>query len=386
MVTAITLGICAGIFSAAFYKGMADQRIEKAIRSELSHIQVHHPEFRQANEIKKFMPDGHQIAEKIRKNTNVAGVTERMVLFSMLSSAETGTGVKILGIRPDEEMKVTNIHEKLVEGDYFESDVRNPVLVGQKLVEKLKVKLGSKVVLTIQDVDNNITYGAFRIVGIYNTANNAFDEMNIFVQFEDLARLTNFPAEASHEIAVLGKDLEDVAKLKADIMDLAPGKDVMTWKELSPEMSYLTEAMDLFMYVFIIIILLALLFGIVNTMLMAVLERTKEIGMLMAIGMNKTRVFTMILLETIFLSLTGGILGVALGYLVSKFFGTHPVDLSLWAEVYLDMGYDPYVYTVLEWPLLINVTLLVLMTGIIAALYPAYKALQNHPAEALRIE
>jgi ABC-type antimicrobial peptide transport system permease subunit len=121
-------------------------------------------------------------------------------------------------------------------------------------------------------------------------------------------------------------------------------------------------------------------------MLMAVLERIKEIGMLMAIGMNKTRVFLLIMYETVFLSLTGGILGVLAGAFVSKYFETHKIDLSLWAKGYIELGYDPFVYCRLEWPLLVNVTFMVIITGILASIYPAWKALSYNPANALRIE
>ena len=160
----------------------------------------------------------------------------------------------------------------------------------------------------------------------------------------------------------------------------------MNWKELSPEMNYLTEAMDLYMYIFIIIILLALLFGIINTMLMVVMERTKEIGMLMAIGMNRFRIFSMIVLESILLSLTGGVVGILVGTLFSKWKSTDPIDLSMWAEGYQQLGYDAYVYLSLEPVMIVNVTIMVIITGVIAALYPAYKALRNDPADALRIE
>jgi ABC-type antimicrobial peptide transport system permease subunit len=151
-------------------------------------------------------------------------------------------------------------------------------------------------------------------------------------------------------------------------------------------MSYMTESMDLYMYIFIIIILLALLFGIINTMLMVVMERTKEIGMLMAIGMQKGRIFRMIVLESIMLSLVGGILGILLGAGVSEIRSNHPIDLSRWAAGYEALGYDAFVYLQLEPALLLNVTVMVIFTGIVAALYPAYKALRNNPADALRME
>jgi ABC-type lipoprotein release transport system permease subunit len=383
---AIALGLCAGIFSSAFYKGMADQRIEKAIKTETSHIQVHMPKFRQANDISKYIPGATRIREEIQDLPDVAGASSRIIIYSMVSSAETAAGVKIAGIKPEDEKKVTNLNTKLVEGTFFKEERRNPIILGQKLTEKLDVKMGSKVVITLQDIDNHIVAGAFRIVGIFNTANNMFDEANVLVRYEDLSRLMNFPENAAHEIAILADKNEAVTEVKEKVEEIAPAYEVLSWNELSPELNYLTEAMDLYMYIFIIIILFALLFGIINTMLMVVLERVKEIGMLMAIGMNKLRIFSMIVLETILLSFVGGIIGVFLGAAVSKFFETHKIDLSVWGEVYQDLGYDPFVYTSLDFILLVNVTILVIITGIIASLYPAYKALKNDPADALRIE
>lgn len=393
MITAITLGLCAGIFASAFYLGMADQRIEKAIKTEISHVQIHQPEFLQSNDISKFIGQGGAIAAQISDMPSVTGVSPRIVIFSMIGSAETGSGVKIVGIYPDLERQTTNLHTKVIEGDYFEENKRNSIVIGHKLAEKLKVKLGSKVVITLQDVENNITSGAFRITGIFNSLNTGYDEGNVFVRYEDLARLTDFPAGACHEIAVLAKSNEEVDGLKQQIDNLLTGYQndsaalqARTWYQVSPEMNYLVESMDLYMYIFIAIILLALLFGIINTMLMAVLDRAKELGMLMAIGMSRIRVFSMVVVETVFLSLTGGVAGIALGYLVAKYFETHRINLAAWGEVYTDLGYDPFVYTTIEWSYLINTTVMVIITGIIASIYPAIKALKNDPAEALRIE
>lgn len=386
IITAIALGICAGVFSSAFYKGMADQRIDKAIKTEISHIQIHQPKFRQTNDITQYIPNASRLVDKIGSLQEVSGISQRIIIFSMASSAETASGVKISGILPEEERSVTNLNTKLKEGNFFEEARRNPILIGWKLAEKLNVKLGSKIVLTLQDVDNNIVAGAFRIIGIFDTANGAFDESNVFVKYDDLLRLMELPDDSAHEIAILAKNNDLVVETKEKVKALADNLEVLSWTELSPEMNYLNEAMDLYNYIFIVIILFALLFGIINTMLMVVLERIKEIGMLMAIGMNRLRVFMMIVLESIFLSLTGGVIGVLLGAGISKYFETHRIDLSMWGEVYQDLGYDPYVYTSLQLPLLVNVTILVIFTGIIASLYPAYKALQNDPADALRIE
>ncbi len=386
IIAAIALGLAAGIFSTAFYEGMVDQRVNKVIKSELSHIQIHEPGFRNSTNINNFIPDATKIAGRIRSFPEVEGVSNRIIIYSMVASAETGAGVKIIGVDPKEERRISDIQTKLVKGNYFEEKRRNPVVLGQKLAEKLNIHLGSKVVITLQDINNDITAGAFRVTGIFNTLNNSFDEGNIFVRYNDLRRLTGLSEHSCHEIAVLAKQNDLVNGLKLKVEKAAPGLEVLTWLDLSPEMRYLNEAMDLYMYIFIVIILFALLFGIINTMLMAVLERIKEIGMLMAIGMNKARVFFLIMYETVFLSLTGGLLGVILGALVSKYFETHKIDLSLWAKGYIELGYDPFVYCRLEWPLLVNVTIMVIITGILASIYPAWKALSYDPADALRIE
>lgn len=387
IIFSIALGIFAGVISGAFFKGMADQRIQKVIKTELSYIQVHNPGFEQTSDFANFISNAEEIDDSILKIPNVVGVSRRMSIESMAASAETASGVLISGIFPEDEKTVTSISSKLIDGKYFEGIARNPVVIGKKLAEKLNVKVRSKIILTIQDLENNITSGAFRVAGIYSTDNNMFDEANIFVRFSDLQKLTNFPIDGAHEIAINIDDNNNLASVLTAVKDVTGNKlDVKSWKELSPEMNYLTEAMDMYMYIFIIIILMALLFGIINTMLMVVMERTKEIGMLMAIGMNKIKVFSMIVFESVMLSLTGGIVGIIIGAISAKFGETHPIDLSIWAQGYQQLGYDAFVYTSLDPEMLINVTVLVILTGIIAAIYPAYKALKNDPADALRIE
>ena len=387
IIFSVALGIFAGVISGAFFKGMADQRIQKVIKTELSYIQVHNPGFEQTSDFANYISDAKELSDEIRLIPNVIGVSRRISIQSMAASAETASGVLISGVFPEDEETVTNISTKIIDGEYFKGIARNPVVIGKKLAEKLNVKVRSKIVITIQDMDNNITSGAFRVAGIYSTDNNMFDEANIYVRFSDIQKLTNFPENAAHEIAINIGDNNDLPIILEEVKSITDNKlDVKTWKELSPEMNYLTEAMDMYMYIFIIIILLALLFGIINTMLMVVMERTKELGMLMAIGMNKIRIFSMIVLESVLLSLTGGGVGIIIGGLSAKYGETHPIDLSMWAQGYQQLGYDAFVYTQLDSTMLINITILVIATGIIAAIYPAYKALKNDPADALRIE
>ena len=386
VITAVALGICAGVFSTAFMKGMMDHRTQSAISTEISHIQIHRQNYRQENSLQLYMNESMAVVEQIKKINHVKGVSQRIIIQSMIASAETSSGVKIAGIYPENEKMVTNLSTKLVEGKYFKGVAKNPVVIGQKLADKLNVKLHSKIVITLQDMDNNITAGAYRIAGIFKTSNSNFDEMNVFVRYDDLSRLLALPEGASHEIAIFVDDNEMVDTIQNKVKEFIPDYEILNWKEISPELSYLTEIMDMYMYIFIIIILLALLFGIINTMLMVILERRKEIGMLMAVGMNKIKVFTLILVETVQLSLVGGVVGVFAGGLISAYFETHAINMSMFAEGLSKIGWDSMVYCSVEIDMIFNVTIMVIIAGIIASVYPAYKALKYDPAEALRME
>ncbi|MEN8121980.1 MAG: FtsX-like permease family protein [Bacteroidota bacterium] len=386
IIAAIAIGVFAGVFLTAFMRGMTDQRIETAIKTEISFIQLHNPKFKEALEIHESMDDIDSRTSEIKSVEGVSGVSSRLVLMGMAASAETSSGVKMLGIEPENEFTVTNINEKLVEGEFFDGIKRNPVVIGAKLAKKLNLKLRSKVVFTFQDYNGDITGGAFRVAGIYKTANAMFDESTVFVKKSDLARLTSIPENTAHEIVVNLTKQEFDKVVKEKIVANNSEMEVQLWTEVKPELAYLTEMMDIYMYIFFGIILFALGFGIVNTMLMAVLERVKEIGMLLAVGMNKKRVFYMIVLETVFLSLVGGVVGIIIGGSISKYFSVYPINLSSWSQGFESIGWDSVVYTSINVEMISIVTIMIVITGVLAALYPAVKALKLNPSNALRTE
>jgi len=257
-----------------------------------------------------------------------------------------------------------------------------------QISEKCKTyKLRTKIIVRITDKEGFLVDAAFRIAGIYKTNNTAFDEMYAFVKNSDIETITGFSPEESHEIAILLNDIKMTENIKSQIQNLFPEIAVEEWKELSPELKMLDDYMGFINYVFIIIILLALGFGIINTMLMVVLERTKELGMLMAIGMNKMKVFLMIMTETVLLSLSGGVLGMIISYVVIRFFAKYGLSLGSGnTEIFESIGYEAIMYPKIELSFYLAVTFLVIATGIVSAIYPAFKALKLKPVEAIRID
>ena len=382
----LTIGVFAGVFMWAFYSGMVNQRIDTAIKTESSNIQLHNAKYLEDPDVKYNIDSVKEKIQAISKLQGVKAVTYRTIMNSMVMSAETGSGVRIMGIDPDMEKNVTNLYQKVIEGTYFVGMKRNPILIGSNLAEKLNVKLRSKVVVTVQQSDGTITKAQFRVVGIFKTSNSIFDETNVFVRNSDLESMADLGVNKANEIAVLLNDNSQLDAEEAKIQAMYPNLDVKTWRQLMPEVSLIEKSMDFSMYLVMGIVLLGLLFAIVNTMLMAVLERIKELGMLMAVGMNKMRVFTMIVLETLLLSVTGGMVGIVIGALSTWITYHTGVSLAAWGKAYESMGFETIVYPEISTAIVIKITVMVVITGILAALYPAYKALQFKPAEALRID
>jgi ABC-type lipoprotein release transport system permease subunit len=368
-------------------QGAIDARIESATKSELAHLQIHAPHFLDNNESALYIKNGIQLSSEIEKLDSVVAASPRLVAEPFIQAAHGTGGGRLIGIQPEKEKRVTDIWEHVIEGTYLEKSGRMPpVLIGEKLAKRLKLKEGSKINVQMVDLNGDLSSKGFRVCGIYKTTNTTYDETHLFVPYDDLKAQLGIEDNAAHEIAVIVKNGDEALDVKPSIQKIAGKNDVQTWKELSPEMSLLTDSMDQYMYIFILIILLGLCFGIINTMLMAVLERTKEIGMLMAVGMNKRKIFWMIIFESVMLTFTGGIIGIIIGTGITKFFETTPIDISAFSAGMEKYGFATQIYTSLRTDTIVIITILVILTGLLSAIYPARKALRLNPAEATRTD
>lgn len=381
VIGAIAIGLFAGVFASAFVQGMMKQKIESVIKLEMSDFQIHQPGFTDEYLAKLYVEDAQAKQAEIEAHEHVLGSSSRIISMGMMGTPAKNGSIKIMGVDETKEAIVTGLDEKVIEGEYFEGAKRNPVLISQKTAEDYKLKLRSKVVLTIQDVHGEITAGAFRVVGIYKSENTMFDKMNIYVRQDDLGRLMGIE-NGVHEIAVLLDDHQMAEPIAAEYQSKYTDLEVKPWLDLATGMRFMVDAMDIYLYVIVGIILLALLFSILNTMLMAVLERVREIGMLMAIGMTKPQVFKMIMYETVMLSMLGAPLGLFISWTFVSYFGTAGIDLG--GAAYGDLGFSNVVYPFLASKSYIDVTVMVLVMSILAAIYPALKALRLIPVEAIR--
>ncbi len=378
----VTVGVWALLFGTGFMNGFLVGYMANVINHDISHIQVHHPQFKNDFDIKYYIPNGHDKTTTVSRWPEVQAATDRMLATGMISSTRKAAGIQIRGIIPDREAAVTRLDSLVAGGDYFTGIKRNPLLLGSKLAENLGVKVRSKVVLTFNDAHGNITAAAFRVAGIVKSSSVAINENYVFVRQQDLQPLLGL-GDQVHEIAILAQPRTNLQELVQRYQAAYPEDMAETWKEISPELAVMNEMYGNMLYLLMGIILTALIFGIVNTMLMAVLERHRELGMLMAVGMSKRRVFGMIMSETVMLGLAGAPLGLLLGWTTVSYYADQGVDLTKYSEGLAAFGYSSILYPYVAPEVYGIITIGVFITALLAAIYPARKAIRLNPVEAL---
>ena len=383
VILSIVLGIWAGLFLMAMTLGLNEQRMSGAVDTYLSHLQVHNPAFKEDQKIKFTIEDREEVLAAIKNNTYVKAYSERIVASGMVNNSNGSRGIQILGINPKQEQELTTISKNLKDGVYFTKLKKNPALVSERTAKKLKLKINSKIVVSLQDYEGNLTSALFRVEGVFKTNSSMFDEGTIFVRISDLDQIIGMQGKL-HEIAILGKSIDNVEAIKTSLSSTISKSKVETWAEISPELGYAQEMMSSMIYIFMGIVLLALAFSIINTMLMAVLERKKELGMLMAVGMNKKRLFVMISIETLFIAIIATPIGMLLSFWTINYFELHGIDLSSVAKGLESLGIGSRIYTYLPTNLYFTITAMTLVVAFIASIFPARRALKLRPSEAIR--
>lgn len=383
VIGSMILGIWGGTFIVAFFSGMTQQQLKDMLRQEVSHIQVHNPSF-----LEQFEPSDtlHRMVDlelRLAHDERVESFSSRLMGLGLIASARLTTGGMVVGIDATSETAVTQLGDRLVEGDLFASDRPNQVVIGARLAERLQVGLKNKIVVTLPDVQGEMVSTALRVSGIYRERAAAKAGSKIYLRDKDMSALMGM-GNARHEVAVFVKELSDVPQLAEELVSEYDLDVVRQWNEISPELRLISESYDQYVMIIIAIILLALLFGIVNTMLMAVLERTRELGVLMAVGLTRWKVFWMILLETVMIGTIGGPLGLLIAWGTIQWTGRHGIDLSMYAESLEAYGLTTRVFPLLEVGGYVQILVMVLSASLIAALFPALHAIRLKPLDAIR--
>ena len=383
VILSVIFGLVGGIIMIAMSYGLNEERMNNAVETYLSHIQIHNKSFSEEYNIKYTIDNLEGIENAINNDSRVVSYSKRIILNGMLSNSNGSYGIQVKGVDPIEEVKVTNTYEKIIEGEYFKSEKENTILVGKKLAERLNLKLKSKVVITFQDENYELTSLLYRVEGIFRSGNSRYDEANVFVKNVSITKnLPNF--SGYHEIPILLTDIELRNQVKNDLISKNSNNLIEGWDDISKDLAYANEMLAAVLYIFMIIILSALSFGIVNTMLMAILERRKEIGMLMSIGMSRFKIFLMISFETMFLSIVALPIGLILSYSIVEYYSVVGIDLSIVEAGLENFGVGTRLYFKVPNQEYFIVAIMVFVISIISSIFPSVRALKINPVEATK--
>jgi ABC-type lipoprotein release transport system permease subunit len=382
MLAAISVGVWAMIFMTALMRGMVDDMLHQGIRNLPGHIQIHHQGFRDDPSVVNSIdaPTGELLAALNDPATKTW--TGRIKVPAVISSERDTRGISLLGVEPDAENRITGIAEQVIEGRFLEGDDDAGVVIGAKLAERLETRLGKRVVIMSQDPDNNIADRGFRIVGIYRAKLEALEEVNVYAARATLQKLLKIGDRVS-EIAIVDEDFRDIEALYQRISAATPASlEIKAWYEIDNYLSSMLNMMDGFVLVWIIIIFLALSFGLVNTLVMAVFERTREIGLIQALGMRPSMIVYQILLESLLLLLIGLAIGNALA-VATVLPLESGLDVSSVAEGMAMMGVSSMLYPNLTLDDMILANVVVIILGILTSIFPAWRAARLNPVQAI---
>ena len=381
MLGAITVGVWAMIFITAVLRGMVDDMVRTAVLNLPGHVQIHNPGYRNDPSIANSMPPPGQPVLDGLKRSDIVNWSARVRVPAVITSEYGTRGTTLVGIDPAAEYGLSFVPDSIVEGHFLESVDDNGLIVGRKLIENLETSAGHRVVVVSQDPENEIIDRGFRIVGVFSAKLEHVEEAFIFTGRNVAQAMLNM-GQAISEIAIMGKNYRDVTGI-LEIRRVA-GKDVevLPWYELDTYTGTMLATMDGFVLVWIIVVFLALSFGLVNTLIMAVFERVREIGLMQALGMWPSMILFQVLLETFFMLMVGLVAGNVLAVASIAVLG-NGIDLSSVSDAMQIMGIANVLYPSLQLVDVLLADIVVTVLGLLAGLLPAWRASRYQPAAAI---
>jgi len=382
MIAAIVLGTWAMIFMTALMRGMVTDMIKDSISAMPGHVQVHHPEYRDDPSIANLIPISEKELTAAFDAADFKIWASRVRVPAVISSERESRGVTLLGVDPAYERDLTFVSYDDVEGRFLSTSDDSGVVIGRKLAKMLDTRVGKRIVLMSQDPENDIADRGFRVVGLFDANVTAFEEKYVFAGKATLQKMLRIKDRVS-ELVVTGEDYRNVEPTYAKVSALIDGRaEVRRWTEVDAYLGAMLRVMDGFVLVWVIVIFLAMSFGLVNTLVMAVFERVREIGLMLALGMRPIIILGQIIAESLMLLVLGLLIGNALAWATVQPM-KDGVDISIVGEGMQMWGVSSVLTPELLVSDIILANVVVLVLGFLASLSPAWRAAHYEPIEAI---
>jgi len=376
------------ILALGVFSGMLRDMLASATEQYHGHIVVAKKGYQEDREMfANFAPD-ETLLKKLERQPEVVGLSPRLRGFGLVSHGNSTYPAELLGVRPQAEQAVTTLAAHLAAGTYLAADPGNGAVLGRGLAKKLGVAPGDELVFVTQAADGSIGNDLLTVTGIFATGDSRRDNALVLVGLPWLQRVMVLDGRV-HELAIAIRDPMQAAQLAAELQrQLPPGLEALDWGELLPEMREAIASFDVSRMIIVVILYFAAGLGILNTFFMSVLERTREFGILMAMGMRPWRIRSLVLLETLAMGVISLLLGLGLGLAMSLYMAHRGIDLSgtITPVTYAGGTILPRLHAVLEASNFAVPALLMLVVCLLAGFLPANRAAKLRPVDAIREE
>jgi putative ABC transport system permease protein len=387
-ILAITFAGALLVFMLSWQLGSYDALINAAVGIQTGHLQVQAKNYSEERDIRLVVPEPAAVGALLDATDRVAAYAFRASAFSVVSSKQRTYGVVITGIEPDREARVSTIETLVREGDYLSSSDVDQALVGRLLATNLKIVPGDELVVLGQGRDGSVAATVLKVKGIFSSGQDDFDRGFLFMPLDTFQEVYSMRG-AVNQVVVMGDSLSDVPGIKAALISglhRVEGGDrlrVLGWRELMPGLMEAIK-MDLISgFIFYLVLIVVVAFSILNTFLMAILERTREFGVMLAIGTRPGRLIRVLLLESSGMTILGIIAGALLGSVVTLYYQTYGFHIPGATEILKQYGLPERIYPQLS---VLSASIgpgIVLVITFLAALYPALKVRRFKPVEAM---
>jgi ABC-type lipoprotein release transport system permease subunit len=359
------------VFMLSFQFGSYETMINTSVKIQTGHLQVQAKEYQEKKNIRYVVPNPSEVAAILDTIPNIESYTFRGQAFSLISSNERTYGVAVTGIDPVREAEVSRLKSLVREGAFLSPEDTDQALVGKLLAQNLRVNLGDELTVIGQGRDGSIAATVVQVKGLFSSGIGGFDRGAIHIPLQTFQEVYSMQG-AVHEVVVIANALRNIETAKHTILtglaSLGTKKPlrVLDWNELMPGLRQVVA------------------FSILNTFLMAIFERTREFGVMVAIGTTPGRLTKVLLIESMTLTAIGIVAGIIIGSLITLYFQAHGIDISGASELLSQFGITGRMYPKLSWLSALSGPLAVLIITFFAALYPAIKVRMLQPVEAMR--
>jgi len=388
-ISAIVFASTLLIFMLSFQLGSYGTMINASVRIHTGHLQVQAKGYHDKKSMRLVVPDPSAVGKLMDGVPEVKAYTFRADAFSLASSKERTYGALVIGVDPVRESQVSTLKQLIRQGNYLAEHDTNQALVGELLAKNLRVEVGDEVTILGQGRDGSIAATVVRVKGIYKSGMEDFDRSSIHVPlklFQDVYAMRG----TVHEVVAVGTALKQVSEMKKAIqaglrkLDQQNTLVALDWDELMPGLLQAIKLDLVSGIIFWFILIVVVAFSILNTFLMAIFERTREFGVLMAIGTSPGRLTRLLLIESAAMTIIGIIVGTIFGCLLTWYFQIHGINLGGASELMSQYGISGRMYPRLSLITALSGPGAVLIITLLTALYPAFRVRRLRPAEAMR--